>query len=164
LSETIQLLVPQITKGELALAIAAFRRLYDSSDYPSTDLMPHAAEVLCCLRLKGKHLFVASNKASKPALRILSKLRLDDFFQAVYTVDSLPDRRMKKHEMVHAILNNFALMNLKTAIVGDMVSDIEAAREAGIRSFAFLGGYGIEAELKSAKPDRCIADLRQLID
>lgn len=51
----------------------------------------------------------------------------------------------------------------KSAIVGDTYVDIEAGKRCGLKTFAFLGGYQSEEQLKKYNPDLIIGDIRHLL-
>jgi phosphoglycolate phosphatase-like HAD superfamily hydrolase len=74
---------------------------------------------------------------------------LDECFRAVYGVD-MPG---SKAEKILKAQNQFAAENEAVYMVGDSVSDVRAAREAGVQSIAVSWGHQSADMLIKAKPD-----------
>lgn len=60
-------------------------------------------------------------------------------FDDIYTVDKF-HTQMKKAEMVTNIINKYNLNKETTALVGDTISDIDAACQSGIYSIGVSWG------------------------
>ena len=48
--------------------------------------------------------------------------------------------------------------------IGDSVSDVQAAKEAGVFAVAFLSDPSIRAEIEAEQPNLIITDMRELLD
>jgi len=151
-SEMIKHLTPHLDKKLCETINANFREIYDNSLYPKTFLYEGVLDFLAqCLQNKIT-LFVVTNKMKLATQRILSILKIEDFFKDVITPDHVSGKRMNKNEMVeYAIKMNF-LQNKAAILVGDSVSDIEAAHLNGIESIGFFSGFGNAQELSGANP------------
>jgi len=88
--------------------------------------------------------------------REIEEYGLKSFVDFAY--GNIDDKRQK----VNALVKAHEIEKEKTLFVGDMVHDVETAKQAGIRSVAVLCGYGSKERLEKAKPDFLLKDLGEL--
>lgn len=74
---------------------------------------------------------------------------LEEYFEVVFTLED-PGSRVEKIQRILATLGNGTA---RAYMVGDAVSDIHAARQAGISSVAVAWGHQSLAKLRQAGPD-----------
>lgn len=142
--------------GELCAKMAsAFRDRYDRSGFPRTFAYPGVPEMLRRLKGQGKKLFIATNKRAVPTGLLLKKLGMEDVFDGVFCCDSI-SRLVKKGEMLLLAMERHGLDAGTCVMVGDTAPDIEAGHFAKMSSCAVLWGYGSEAELAAAAPERML--------
>lgn len=112
-------------------------------------LLPGAGELIDALRASGARLGVLTNKRGDAARAVCAHLgvsaRMDGIFGAGDTPWLKPDPRFAAH----------ALASLGgapggTALVGDSVYDLAAARAAGLRFLGVTTGTHTDAELRAA--------------
>ncbi|MFR0353448.1 HAD family hydrolase [Streptomyces sediminimaris] len=133
---------------------------------------PHIDVLLPLLAGLGKRLAIVSNNAAGPIRVFLkrSDVRLDAEFSGVFGRNPDDARLMKPHpDCVERAVEDLSLTASECLLVGDKISDFEAARKAGTR---FLGyaqdAHRIEemktsgAEVVVASHDRVIAVARKL--
>lgn len=108
------------------------------------------------LKAKGLKVIVFSSHNQKLLEKEIVDYSLEGMVDFVY--GSLPDKREKIEQLVSA----HRIERKKTLYVGDMVHDIETAKQAGIRSVAVLSGYDSREKLDKARPDFVIKDLGEL--
>jgi phosphoglycolate phosphatase-like HAD superfamily hydrolase len=82
---------------------------------------------------------MATFKPMKPTLRIIKQFKLD-YFEDIYTIDKY-EKPMTKTNMILDIIDKYKLIKDSTVMVGDALSDIDAANEAGISSIGACWGY-----------------------
>ena len=82
--------------------------------------------------------------------QISLKLNID-FFDDVYMVDKYANKKLTKTQMINEIILKYNLVKEKTIMIGDCLSDIEAAKQAGICSLAALWGYEKNKKLLKGK-------------
>ena len=129
--------------------IKSFRRIYDNSEYEDTLPYPGCIETLKKLHGKGINLFIATNKPRLCTGRIIEKYGLRRYFTEIINIDSSEGQRLSKYEMLESLITGFKLSKSETLMVGDTVSDIEAAHKSGIKSSMATYGYGsLDASLK----------------
>lgn len=127
---------------ELDALVRAFRASYDSEGWRRTELFPDARRVLAALNHAGHRLFVISNKPRTISIRLLEKLQVHHFFQAILTQDSRTPSYSGKAEMLRALAHDHRVELQKALMVGDTAEDAQASAEAGV-PFAFMAqGYG----------------------
>ena len=117
---------------------------YDSMIPQFETILPGVKETLKTLRDRNYNLALYSNCAVEYFNSIFHFLKIKEYFD--YT-ECVEENNLTKTELVGKIINKFP--NSKSAIVGDRIHDIEAAKENNILSVGALYGYG-ENELQEA--------------
>jgi phosphoglycolate phosphatase len=163
LREMFQHLIFDLTNDELEALIAIFRRSYDSTGWTMTSLFSGVAHLLDDLCGLGIGLFVASNKASLAAGRILQALGLGSRFSAVFCRDSRTPAYASKSEAVGCLLRERELNPALVWLVGDGCDDYEAARSNGLRFIRADYGYGSSRCRDLAPSEACIASPGELM-
>lgn len=167
IGEMLQRVVGDLTPDDLHAVVAVFRRSYDSQGWKNTSLFPGVDLVLHDLRRRGIRLFVASNKPSSVAERILRALDLRSRFAAVFCRDSRTPPYSSKTEAVGCLLETHGLDPRAVWLVGDGRDDYQAAQSNGLRFI--LAAYGYEsggADDPSRSPERITspADLLGIVE
>ena len=158
LSDAIKHVAPEISAEKRSVISEAYKKHYDSSEYPNTTAMPGAQDLLAACKNRGLPCSIVSNKRQFPMLRILEKLCLRDYFSAFFNPDTFNGKTPKKPELLAHALSAQKLDHKTTAYVGDMEVDVRAAKENQMISIAVTNGYGAEAA-KAGKPDFVVKDL-----
>ena len=149
LDQLIDLLYPD---RDLDSIMHRFREHYDGSGYRSTRLYPGVEETLKHLHDRKCHLFVTTNKRKTAADAILSRLKIDTFFDTVLSSD-IAHPPLGKDVLVRRILIDRSLDPSATVMVGDAQGDAEAALNNCI-SFIFAAyGYGKLDERGPVQPN-----------
>ncbi|GHC31022.1 hydrolase [Streptomyces vinaceusdrappus] len=98
---------------------------------------PHLHALVDLLLAHGKRLVVVSNNAEGPIRDCLGRLGLEPKFDGVFGRSPHDARLMKPHpDCVHRALRHLALPSSDCLLVGDQLTDLDAARSAGT---GFLG-------------------------
>ncbi len=143
-------------------AIALFRKSYDETVMRGTFLLPEVAETIRALHEKGIKMAVASNKPSIYSRTILENFELNPFFEACYGPDVV--KQPKPHPaMLEGLMKELSADKKETLYVGDMVIDVETARNAGIPVALIATGGNSSDELRSMNPDYFINRFSDLI-
>ena len=150
----------QIALDEMAAVSADFLDIYSADPAEASELYPDVVTTLNELRDLNCRMAICTNKPSKTALPVLRAFALEGLFDAVVCGDDLP---YKKPDARHVRDTLVAMShNADIAImIGDSVSDIQAAINAGIPSVLVSFGYGYESAL-ALNPTRKIDHLKQL--
>ena len=95
---------------------------------------------------------VLTNKPAEQTLKILGKFYLEKHFTSILGGDTALGRKPDPSGVLK-IIEDSKWNASETLMVGDDVPDIGAARAAGIKVAAILGGFGRANELLEMKPD-----------
>ena len=74
------------------------------------------------------------------------------------------EQKGSKPEKIRRALNELSQTTETAYMVGDSLSDIRAAKEAGIQSIAASWGHQSPSQLKKAAPDYLVASPKELLD
>lgn len=98
---------------------------------------PHIVTLVTLLSELGKRLVIVSNNAEAPIERYLQQHGMHDRFERVFGRDPEDARNMKPHpNCIERALEHLSLAPSSCLLVGDQITDLEAAASAGTR---FLG-------------------------
>lgn len=124
---------------------------------------PGAHACLQALREGGVRLGLVTNKELRHARRVLDANELTGYFEQVIGGDSLawkkPDARVLQHVM--AMLRSEPA---RTAHLGDSVTDLHAARNAGVADWAVPWGYNAGQPVEHDRPSRMFQSLPQVAE
>jgi len=141
LAEIAVIVKPELTdKNIINNIVLEYRKLYDYDEKDITKLYDGMRDLLLYFKKNNKKIFIATNKPKIPTLRLLKQLNIN-FFDDVYMVDKYDDKKLTKQQMIEEIVFKYNLLKEKTVMIGDCLSDIEAAKKAGVLSLAALWGY-----------------------
>jgi phosphoglycolate phosphatase len=155
------LLKPFLNKEDLDLGLRIYRRHHQSSLKSQARLYPGVRELLKYLKDKGYKLAVASNRPTRFSLIILRVLKLRNYFDYVLCADKL--KRGKPHpQILNLIRKRFYLKPRQVLYVGDMVIDLLAGKNAGIKTILVTTGSSSRAEIAKHTPYLSIRRVRDL--
>lgn len=133
---------------------------YAASLAVETRLYVGAEAALDRLEAEGWQLAVCTNKPERLARMLLDTLGIGDRFAALLGADSLPWRKPDPRHLTETILRAGGDAT-RAALVGDTVSDRDAARAAGIP--CVLVGFGPDgAGVSALAPEAVVADFAEL--
>ncbi|MEI4770807.1 HAD hydrolase-like protein [Psychrobacillus sp. FJAT-51614] len=108
--------------------------------------------------LSGQYeLYIASNGQEEYLKAIINTYELNKYIKKIYSIQSIPSGH--KSELVKKVLQENNIIN--GAVVGDRLSDINAAKDNGLVSIGVNFDFAQSIELEKA--DIVIDDLRELI-
>lgn len=111
-------------------------------------------------RKDGWKLAVCTNKAERLTLPLLTELDLSQYFDAVVGGDTFPVSKPGA-EPVHGAISRAGGTVTGSVMIGDSVTDINAARNAGIPVIAVDFGY-TPVPVEQLGPDRIISHFDEL--
>jgi phosphoglycolate phosphatase len=114
------------------------------------------------LKSEGYLLGIVTNDSEAGAIAQCTKLGLMPWLDAVIGYDSGHGRKPEPGQL-RAFARAHGIAPGETALVGDSLHDLHAARAAGVVSIAVLSGLAGEAEL-AAHADHVVADIMALPD
>jgi phosphoglycolate phosphatase len=117
---------------------------------------PGVKETIQTLRKRGYKLAQYTNASSMYLNVVMSTLDMQEYYDYIECVQ---ENNLTKSELVRKIRERFG--GLTTAVVGDRIHDIEAARDTGCLSIGALYGYGGD---EPKKADITIKSFKELLD
>lgn len=141
LLDTLRLLSGIDDANQLDKLVDAFKRCYDSEGYLLTTVFDGVEFVLRDLKQSGYRMFVATNKRKIPTDKIIQQLNWRDFFEDVYSLDSISPAVKSKGALLQVLLELFGLNSNKTIYIGDRNEDGIAAQSAGLDFVLASWGY-----------------------
>ena len=137
-----------------------FMEIYEINLCVKTHLYPQAGEVLQHLHNQGYRLAVCTNKIEKHSITLLEMLGVSSLFKAICGRDTFAFYKPDARHLVETIKQ--AGGNPRHAImVGDSITDLDTARNAGLPSIGVTFGY-TTTPMEQLKPDRLIEHYRDL--
>jgi len=117
-----------------------------------------AEEILSFLISKGKKILVVSGHPQEHLYNEMVEYGFDKFISS----GSVWGSTKNKAEKLKTVLSELNLDPSRVVYIGDMVWDVRAAKEAGVRSVALLRGYHSKERLIEEAPDLSVASLKEL--
>jgi HAD superfamily hydrolase (TIGR01549 family) len=126
-------------------------------------LFPNTIEILKKLK-KSFDLFIVSHNQTRNVLEHLEKEDIKPFFKGIFGADVLPALKPDP-KALSPIFESYKSCKLKDFImVGDMPSDIEVGREAGVWTIAIASGVSSKQTLTEFKPDILVESLDDFLN
>jgi HAD superfamily hydrolase (TIGR01549 family) len=115
-------------------------------------------ELLSELHSKGVKLFIVSSDPSERITKGIEKEGIPDFFDEVHSEVYV------KAPVIRKIVKKFNLDPAQTLYVGDTCGDVEAGKEAGVKTAGITWGIQHEDLVKESNPDYLISDMCDLLE
>lgn len=152
-----------ISPKDLAGALRVYRIHHAVSLKRRARWLPHAKELLTCLKKRGYALAIASNRPTRFTQIILKALGGRNFFHMVLCADKL--KFGKPHPLIlNRIIRRLGVCRADVFYVGDMALDVQTGRRARVATVAVTTGSSTPAQLKKAGPTYIFGDLKKLRD
>jgi len=131
-------------------------RLIENINNGKGALYPHTQEMLAELKNMSCSIFIASNGLSPYLKAIVEYYHLDKWITETFSITQI--HTLNKTDLVRTIIKKYKISS--GAVVGDRLSDIQAAKANGLLSVGCNFDFAKPEEL--SKADRVINDLREL--
>lgn len=138
---------------------AKVRAEYESVFREMARPFPGVKETLATLRKRGYKLAQYTNASTMYLNVVMSTLGMTEYFDHI---ECIQDNNLTKPELVRKIRDKFG--GVATAIVGDRIHDIEAAKETNALSIGALYGYGGDEPRQADLQINKFADLLSIFD
>ena len=149
------------TSAEIDALFPAYLKAYQTRIDAETRLFDGVIETLEELTKAGWALGVCTNKPEHLAIDLLPRLGRDRFFPVVIGADTLPVRKPDPRHVWETI-DRLGAPRSRAVMIGDSVTDRDAARNAEIPVILVSFGYSVTPPA-SLKPDVLIDRYDQLI-
>ena len=151
-------LLPEYTAEQYDEMIRQYRAVYPERGHKLTRPYEGVKETLAGL---GGRKSTATTKGTPTARAVLELFGLLPHFDHVQGTDGFPHKPAP--DVILKSLEVFGARPEDCLMVGDAPSDMEAARNAGVKLCAVRYGYGSHTAMARFEPDYWIDDVRQLL-
>ncbi|HPY76008.1 MAG: HAD family hydrolase [Planctomycetes bacterium] len=162
LQDIIEKLSPKLSYDIKSQIIENFHKLYDHAENDITIPFPHIIDTLQTLQKQNKKLFIATNKPLVSTHRLFQQHNMFGYFQDIYTVDKYSPP-ITKTQMIEEIIQKYNLEKTETTMIGDAITDAQAAKQATIYSISVLWGYEEDKQLLQEVTDKTIQSPTELL-
>ncbi len=144
-----------------ARALPLFEAMYRDNTSKRSRLYPGVREALDFLRSTGVRMGCVTNKASQFTLPLLQDLGVRDYFETVICGDMV---ERKKPDPMALLLAAEQLGTRPPAslMIGDSMSDVNAARAAGFSIVCMSYGYNHGEDISDYNPDAVIDSMDEI--
>jgi len=146
---------------KLRIAMKIFSRYQEYSK--DAQFFPGIKDLLTFLN-KNANLFIVSHNQTKKVLEFLKRDELESYFKAVYGADMLPALKPHPDAFLPLLEQYKKIKNNDWLIIGDMPSDIEAGKEAGLFTMGIASGISKKEVLANLRPNLLINSITELLD
>jgi phosphoglycolate phosphatase len=144
-------------------ALRLFRKKYEEVFRQNTHLLPEARETVEAIHNKGIKMSVATNKLGRFSRAIFQHLGMEQFFAAIVGDEDVSPNKPDPAMLLYA-MDKMGLSKEEVIMVGDSLTDIQTAKNAGIRVFAVPSGVTKKEVLEQAKPTVILERLSVLLN
>jgi phosphoglycolate phosphatase len=144
-----------------AQAYPVFLELYEQNTSARSTLYPGVREGLDYLLDRGYKLGCVTNKAERFTIPLLKEVGLFDYFKIVICGDTLERKKPDPLPLLHAA-RFFNTPPNQALMIGDSVSDVQAARAAGFQIVCMSYGYNHGVDIRDSSPDAVIDSMIEL--
>ncbi len=148
---------------DTAVAVARYRAHHPSVMLAGTTLFPGVRETLALLNERGYPMGVCSNKSVSFTRGLIAALGLSDVLPVVLGPEDVgapkPDPAMLAEGC-----RRLGVEISEGLYIGDMVVDVQAARNAGLPVWLVHVGLAGIADPRDAQPDRILKDFAELAE
>ena len=120
-----------VGKENVDKAMEDYISYYDRNFLRDAEIFEGMREIIESLKKKGLRLGIFTGKGRRSTLITLDKLGIAKYFDMVVTGTDVTNHKPSS-EGINKILENFKVEPDRVLMVGDAVSDIKAAHEAGV--------------------------------
>ena len=142
--------------------VRLFKEYYFSNPAEYTVLYPYAEELLLKLKKEGKKTGIVTNKYEDISRRILNKLGIEKLIDLLIGGDTT-DRKKPEPEPVLFALKRLNSSSHNSIMIGDSEADIQAGKNAGLKTVLVTYGFGKTDLALSLKPDYVVESLGDLL-
>ncbi len=144
-------------------AAEIYRGHYEAHFLSGTRLLPGVADTLDAIAELGLPMACVSNKTWNYCVRQLEHFGLKEKFDTVIGFkEGFPPK--PDPAMILAALERIGVGPGEAAMVGDTPIDGEAARAAGVQTWAVMGDYATREDLEKSRPDKIFGKITNLLE
>jgi phosphoglycolate phosphatase len=136
---------------------------YDQDALARWSLRDGATELVQALAAKGVQLALVSNIGRRAGWAVLDKFAVREWFQLVIAREDVTEMK-PSGEGIRKALAHFDAAPQNAIMVGDSLTDLRAARDAGVPVILISGGETLYRGLGDETPDHSVSSLSEVFD
>lgn len=147
-------------------ALPVFEALYRENTSKRSRLYQGVKEALDFLKTTGVRLGCVTNKASQFTLPLLQDLGVHDYFEIIICGDMVERKKPDPMPLLQAA-EQLETEAKASMMLGDSMSDVNAARAAGFQIVCMSYGYNHGEDIQDYDPDAVIdsmAEIKHIVD
>lgn len=130
--------------GENHTAVSKDYYKYYSDNHSMADIYPGLEEILFELKNNNYPVGIFTGKGRNSSMITLTKLGVEKYFDLIITGDDVKNSKPSPEGILNFV-KHFGLKPERVLMIGDSVSDVKAAKEAGVKIASVLwDSYGHE--------------------
>ena len=149
-------------EADFERAYPVFLELYAENTSKRSCLYPGVREGIDRLKAASYRLGCVTNKAAQFTEPLLKDLGIYDDFSIVISGDTLTKKKPDPAPLLHAA-ELLGCQPVDAMMIGDSVSDVAAARAAGVQIVCMSYGYNHGVDIRDAAPDAVIDTLTEIM-
>jgi len=161
LADTFATLLPLKLHYRIPDAIELYRTYYPPRALDTSTLFPGVRETLKALQHRGINLATATTKSTAGTRRVLEHFGIAHYFHQLQGSDEIPFK--PDPSVINKVIDGQLWNRDETLMVGDTDSDIQAGRNASVRTCGVTYGSLTREQVAVLRPDFLIDNLPQLL-
>ena len=134
---------------------------FQSLDISYISLLPEVSETLSMIKKRGFMQAIATNKTATEAERILSELKVSNYFDAMAGFMTV-DKPKPDPDMILYLLDKLEIKKNETVFVDDTGIGLTAGIKAGVITIGITTGNNTLQQIQKVRPDTVINRLSEL--
>ncbi|MCD8513034.1 MAG: phosphoglycolate phosphatase [Nitrincola sp.] len=143
--------------------LARFYYYYEKRSGTGSALYPGVKDSLEKLSVSDIKLTVVTNKFKLGADKVLSSHQLSHYFEDVIGGDTF-EHKKPNPVAVHHLIQKHSVLPEQVLFVGDSMTDVSTAKNAGVKVWAVPYGYNHGQPIATAAPDRVMREFSEVLD
>jgi pyrophosphatase PpaX len=141
-----------VDEDQIDEAMKRYLEFYRAHHAELAHLHPGMDRVLDYVKLRGCRLAIFTGKGSDTTRISLEELGIDHYFDYIVTGNDVVNHKPSSEGLIK-IMDHFALTPDEVVMIGDAVSDVKAAHEAGVKVGVVLWDSYAGDKVRSMKTD-----------
>lgn len=146
---------------KLRIAMKIFSKFLEYSK--DAQIFPGIKDLISYLS-KDCKLFIVSHSQTKNVLETLQREEIEYYFEEVYGADKLIALKPHPDAFLPILEKYNKIKNSEWLVIGDMPTDIEAGKEAGLGTIGIISGISKKEVLAKIQPDLLINSITELLE
>jgi HAD superfamily hydrolase (TIGR01509 family) len=149
-----------VRADQIDIVMKDYLSFYRTNHNRLARIYPGMENILCSIKEHGKILALFTGKGTYTATITLQEFRIDKYFDYMVTGNDVVKHKPSSEGLLK-IMKHFALQPEELLMVGDAVSDVKAAHEAGVKIAAVVWDSYAKEKVLQMKTDFVFNDTKE---